>query len=204
MILKNELASRIKARAAAIDISISSLEHQAGYSPGMFSRWLASEKEDFNVLTKLEKVADILGMTMDELLGRSQKVGTSEKSGNIVSNDPILYLTKATSNRTVTWSKLAAEDELQLQLDQIPTSKHDLSYSSAWWVRTADTYLLLVAYCDDATDLTQSLELSLYCVVGHGLPLAPVLCDDEESLYSLFGQVCIWQAFHSIGFETQK
>lgn len=75
-----ELIDRIKSIASAKGISIKNLEDAAGLGRGTIYKWETSSPR----LDKLLQVADVLGVSIDEILGIKKEPAESELDDQIV------------------------------------------------------------------------------------------------------------------------
>lgn len=190
MVQKKRLAAKIKSQAAAQNKSISALERYAGCSQGLISRWAAAaEEEEFGVLSKLSAMADYLELSLDQLLDREER-----GQACMGSTDPICRLLELTMSHDVQWVKLEAENELQLNPEDIPPAKSGRMYSEAWWLLQNGCYFVLASYCDDQSDVSEPIELDVYCVLGHGFPIYPLAGAEPSVLRELYIQLRIQQA----------
>ena len=191
VIQKGTLGEAIRDHAALKGISISALERESGYSPGMISRWIAAGDEDYNALSKLVTLADQLGVSLDELLGQ-KKSDFSEASPN----DPISQLQAETCNGQLTWLPWEPEDNSPAA-GLIPACESGRPCCGGWWTERKQLKFLLVQYCDDLQDEDEILELCLYCTPGHRLPVLPILSKSPSALPELYTQILLIASFGS-------
>lgn len=189
MIQKRKLAANIKQLAAEKNKSIAALERFCGCSQGLISRWAASESDEFSVLTKLTAMAEFLDVSLDELLGRGPP--PASQTGM---TDPIPRLFELTCSNAVQWHKLEADDESQIDPAELPPTQSGRMFSDAWWLLIDNCYFVLAAFCDDMSDTLESIELAVYCVVGHGIPVYPLPITNLAELQSLYVQLRIQNA----------
>lgn len=188
MVLKSDLAAKIKQLCSDKGISLSTLEREAGYSLGMISRWAASS-EDFNVFTKLLYIADRLDVTVDELLGR-QKIPS--QAGR-VPETPLEPLLEATCSSTLPWTGVSPAGLPGGA--QFPCAESGRPLCGVWWCAYRGLHLALCAYCDDPDDPLEPMDLALYATPGHGIPPGPVPVPDGAALQTLYTQVLLQLAF---------
>ena len=202
MIKKKMLAAKLKRLATEKNISIAAMERYAHCSQGLVSRWAASDGEEFGILSKLAAMADYLGVPLSELLEQDNQ----EQSRTINSADPIQRLLELTLSGMAIWAKLEAENELQLDLEDLPPSKSGRMFSEGWWLLMDGCYFVLAAYCDDQSDLLEPIEFSIYCVLSHGIPIYPLPETNPANLQTLYIQLRIQRALGiaSIVPETQE
>lgn len=196
VVQKGALGETIRDFALSKDISISSLERTAGYSPGMISRWIAAGSEDYYSLSKLVTLADLLEVSLDELVGRQQETPPQNDS-----NDPALYLKAETCAGQLTWNAWRPDDSPAFA-DPIPSHKSDRPCCGGWWTQRKGLKFLLAAFCDDIDDEDEPLELSLYCTPGHKFPLLPVPDTVSAALPDLYTQILYASAFTPDGGLT--
>ena len=79
-IRKEVLGERVRNFAATRGIPISALEKESGFSAGMISRWIAAGNEDYNALSKLVNLSDLLGVSLVELVGRQNSHPSQSKT----------------------------------------------------------------------------------------------------------------------------
>lgn len=184
VIEKGALGTRIRDMAQRKNILLSTLERQAGYSVGMISRWVTAGTEDFNVLAKLVTMADLLDVSMDELVGREFKLAQADEPGPNHSSSPLPHLLAATRSGALKWKFSFVEDVLPPTLLQ----EHSRALYGGWQVRVNNLKFLLAVFCDDFQDDDEVMELSLYCLPGHQLPPSAIsspCVDDLAELYTL-------------------
>lgn len=187
--LKKEFAERIKNKCQKKGISISDLEQKAGYSIGMISRWQSSS-DDFAVLSKIIIMAEILGITVDELLGiANTQIERSES--DLCSFRDLLEDTRSGKFR---WNNLKNDVTFPINQNDIPLSDGGKPIYEAWYVQVNLLYVLLVAYCDNIDDLNEQIELSAYGILGHSMPISRIPVN-ESQLKELYMQIQIQAAF---------
>lgn len=189
VIQKGVLGATVRDWAAMKGIPISTLERESGYSPGMISRWIAAGKEDYNALSKLVTLADQLGISLDELVGR-QKDDAAKAS----SNDLISQIRAETCDGRLTWLPWKPEDNCPVT-SPIPACESGRSCCGGWWAERDQLKILLVQFCDDLQDEDELLELCLYCTPGHGLPVLPLVTKYSSALSELYTWICLIASF---------
>lgn len=189
IIRKGILGERVKDCAMAKRIPISTLEREAGYSPGMISRWIAAGDEDYNALTKLVKLADLLGVSLDELVGR--KAG---EISAVMLNSPIPQLQAETCTGQLLWFPWQPDSGLPAG-GIVPVCKSGRSCGGGWWTDRKGLKFMLTCFCDDIRDEDEHLELYLHCTPGHGLPLVCIVPDSDATLSELYTQILLRATF---------
>lgn len=193
---KKELAQRIKNLCQEKGLSVNSVESDAGYSTGMISRWCsAGDEEDFNVLSKLVTMADILEVSVDDLLGLSK---TREVLVQEENTDIFFSLIKATMDNRLTWNELESEKRQQLFGNQLTDSERGRMISKTWYTMQGDVFFALVSYCDDLADFNELLELEVYVLVGHGIAPFSLQTSNAEMLQTLYGYIQCRAALQSL------
>lgn len=186
-IYKRKLAQDIKSICQKKDISIPNLETAVGYSPGMISRWASSSAdEDFNVLSKLVTMANILDVSVDTLLGIPKNADPLVYSEN---SDIFSTLTEATVNGNLIWNMLDSQNNQLPFSNQILNSESDRVIAEKWYTTQEKVSFILVSYCDDLADFNEPLELVLYGFVGHGIALLPLRSTNPKSLHTLYAYI---------------
>lgn len=186
VVQKGALGQTIRDFALSKGISISSLERNAGYSPGMISRWISAGSEDYSSLSKLVTLADLLGVSLDELVGRQREALPGNDS-----NDPALRLKAETCAGQLTWWP----DDNPAFAASIPPHKSGRPCCGGWWTQWNKLKFLLAAFCDDIDDEDEPLELSLYYTSGHKAALFPVTNAASAALSDLYTQILYVSAF---------
>lgn len=204
MILKKDLASRIKYFCSQKGISVAEAERKCGYSLGMISSRWASSPDDFGVLSKLTTLAEVLGISIDELLGVSSKpVQEKPPAANTGATELLLL---GTVQSKIKWEKLGLDEceELQISPLQFSGSKSGKHFAEAWRNSNETVNFLLVAFCDDQSDLSEPMELELFSVIGHGLPLYQTANVTQSGLQQLYVQICeqaalrqLWESIYA-------
>lgn len=193
IILKKDLGERIKRLAGEKNISLSSIEAQAGYSLGMLTRWTnASENENFEIFSKLVTIASILGVSVDELLGVSEPQAGVNRSENL-----LLRMTTSTKGAALQWAE--TDWKTAEELSQQEPEEHALA--GAWSAERERLRFLLAAYCDDLDDVEEPMNLRLYALAGHGIP--PQLIQGETTLLqALYIAIQLQAAHQSLARDT--
>lgn len=187
--IKKEFAERIKKLCQQKGISISDLEQKAGYSIGMISRWQSSS-DDFAVLSKIIIMAEILGVTVDELLGiANAQIERSERG-----SCSFVALLEGTRSGELKWNNVNNTTTFPINKNDIPLSDGGKSIYEMWYVQVNSIYVLLVAYCDNIDDLNEQIELSVYGILGHSMPIGRISVK-EIQLKELYVQIQIQEAF---------
>lgn len=189
VIQKGILGEAIRDFAAARDISISSLEKNAGYSPGMVSRWIAAGTEDYSSLSKLVTLADLLNVSLDDLVSRKREA--LPKDGP---SDPVSRLEAETLAGQLVWWGWQPDNGLS-PAGPIPNHKSDRLCCGGWQTQRDNLDFLLVLFCDDIDDDDEPMEIELYCTPGHKLPLFPVPDTSPAALSNLYTQILLSDAF---------
>lgn len=189
-IRKKDLANRIKYFCGLKGISIAEAERKCGYSVGMISSRWASSPEDFGVLSKLSILAELLGVSIDELLGLKEE--SPQKSVPAANTGPVELLLLGTVQGIIQWKKLGLDEceELQISPLKFPNSKNGRLFAEAWWNNNENMNFLLASFCDDQGDLSEPMELELFSVVGHGLPICQTANVSQSALQQLYVQIC--------------
>lgn len=195
IVKKKILAQTIKNAAMNQGKSISTVEAFAGYSPGTFSRWISSENDEFGVLTKICAVADCLQMPLDELLGRFSAQPTGEKNSD---KSPISVLCGATASNKVLWNKQTEKNIWALITKKFPTSEAGRSLCDIWDTSIDGVAFYLVLYSDDFDDSEESIDFSLLCSVGHGLPPYKIDVEEIDILQQIYTLLRAQQALTSL------
>lgn len=193
IVRKGVLGETIRNFAAVKDLSISSLEKNAGYSPGMISRWIAAGPEDYYSLSKLVALADLLDVSLDELVRRQRN---TEPKGSL--SDPVLCLMDETRSGRLVWWKWRLDDDMS-QAGPAPTHESGRPCCGGWQTRRDHLEFLLALFCDDVDDEDEPMELSLYCTPGHRLPLFAVPDAVPDALSNLYTQILFVDAFAERG-----
>lgn len=197
-IYKKEFAQHIKSLCQEKGITVNSLETDAGYSPGMISRWgAAKDNEDFNVLSKLVTMANILEVSVDSLLGLSK---TKEVLGQGENTDIFFNLATATMDNRLIWNELESEKKQLLFGDQLLDSERGRTISKIWCTLQGDISFALVSFCDDLADFSEPLELELYVLTGHGIAPFPLQTDKMETLQTLYAYIQYKAALQSLSY----
>lgn len=189
IIQKGVLGETVRDFAAAKDISISSLEKKAGYSPGMISRWIAAGSEDYNSLSKLVTLADLLDVSLDELVKRRREDLPKDNP-----SDPVSRLETETRTGQLVWWGWQPDDGLSLA-DAIPIHEGGRPCCGGWRTRRDNLEFFLALFCDDIGDEDEPIELNLYCTPGHKLPLFLVPDASSAALSNLYTQILFADAF---------
>lgn len=188
-IRKGVLGERVRDLAAAKGIPISALERDSGFSAGMVSRWIAAGKEDYNALSKLVNLSSLLGVSLDELIGR--------ETGDLpaaVMNSPIPQLQSETCARQLIWSPWQPDSGFPVTAS-LPTCKSGRPCCGGWWSERKELKFILTCFCDDIQDDDEPLELSLHCTPGHKLPLICVTSGTDPALSELYAQILLIATF---------
>lgn len=184
MIRKNDFAARIKQYCVQKGLSISELEKNVGYSAGMISRW-SGTREDFGILTKLVAMADFLDLSLDEMVGREEKVNAPPQNTETKMQRPVQFLMDQTNAHQLVWEQISCEDGKSSFLGPIPDILEGTDYAGAFWCQCEDIYFVLVRYCDNLEDMNEVMVLTLYCTAGHGFPLVQIP-EDATVLHTLY------------------
>lgn len=185
IIQKGVLGETVRNFAIEKDISISTLEKKAGYSPGMVSRWIAAGSEDYCSLSKLVTLADLLDVSLDELVSRQQETVLEGRS-----HTPVLRLMDETrSGQLVWWAWQPKDDGL------VPERESGRPCCGGWQTKRDNLEFFLALFCDDIDDEDELMELTLYCAPGHKLPLFPIPNASLAELSTLYTQILLVDAF---------
>ncbi len=184
-IRKRVLGERVRDFAAARGIPISVLEKESGFSAGMVSRWIAAGNEDYNALSKLVNLSDLLRVSLDELVGRQ----TSDLPATVV-NSPIPQLQSETCSRQLTWFPWQPDSGFPVTAP-LPICKSGRLCCGGWWSEWKELKFILTCFCDDMQDDDEPLELSLHCTPGHKLPLICVTSGPDSALSELYTQILL-------------
>ena len=200
IIHKKKLAQDIKRICQKKEISIPALEAAVGYSPGMISRWASSsDDEDFNVLSKLVTMANILEVSVDNLLGVQKDKETISQTEN---SDIFSILTQATVSGRLVWNVLDPQKN-QLPFGyQLPDSESSRIVAKAWYTVQENVTFTLVSYCDDMADFNEPLELVLYGFVGHGIAPLQLHAPEPKFLHTLYAYIQFIAASKSLLYAT--
>lgn len=191
VVQKGGLGETVRDFALSKGISISSLERSAGYSPGMISRWIAAGPEDYFSLSKLVALADLLEVSLDELVGRQREALPKKDL-----NNPASRLKTETCAGQLTWSVWQPDDKLAFA-DSLPPNKSSRPCCGGWWTQREELKFLIAVFCDDIDDEEEPLELGLYYTPGHKLPLFPVPETVADALPDLYAQILYASSFAS-------
>jgi len=189
IIRKGILGERVRDYAAAKGIPISALERDSGFSAGMVSRWIAAGNEDYNVLSKLVNLSDLLGVSLDELIGR--------QAGDLFAvtvNSPIPQLQSETCAGQLLWFPWKPDGGFPLAVP-LPTCKSGRPCCSGWWSERRGLKFILTCFCDDIQDDDEQLELTLHCTPGHKIPLICVAPGPDGALSELYTQILLISTF---------
>lgn len=196
IIQKGVLGETIRGFAAAKDISISNLEKKSGYSSGMISRWIAAGAEDYSSLSKLVTLADLLDVSLDELVRRQRE--TAPKGGP---GDPVLRLMDETRSEQLLWWEWRPNDGL-LPTGLAPSHESGRPCCGGWQTQRDSLKFLLALFSDDIDDEDEPVELNLYCTPGHRLPLLPIPNASPDALSNLYTQILFTDSFAAQGERT--
>lgn len=208
MIRKKDLANRIKSLCNQKGISITEAERKSGYSVGMISSRWASSPDDFGVLTKLTILAEVLGVSTDELLGLQRE--PAREHSPVAGTGAAELLLHGTARGGIKWKKLGLDEceELHISPLELQGAKSGRLFAEAWLSSSEHTNFLLTAFCDDLGDLSEPMELELFSVVGHGLPPCQTSNVSQRALQSLYVQICEQSALcrlrESVYMEASK
>lgn len=203
MIKKAVLASRIRELAAQQGIAIADLEREAGYSPGMVSRWAASGDEDFGALTKLSNVSKRLGVTVDSLLtDKNTEKNSTLETGD---SDSTKILLDATIQNRLEWMKLEANEEKKVELLELTKleSANGRAFAEAWQSCFEHCEFIVVAFCDDIQDLAEPIEVALFYSIGNNFPMSRA-DEDSAPLRTLYVTLRAQNALDHIKSMTQS
>lgn len=187
VIQKGDLGEAVKDLAAVRGISISALERAVGYSPGMISRWIAAGPEDYNSLSRLVAMADLLEVSLDELIGRR-----SMPQGG--ANGIASRLEAETRTEQLSWSAWQPGSTL-VPKDSMPVHESGRLCCGGWWAQRDSLKFVLALFCDDIDDEDEPMELGLYCTPGHNFPLFSVPDVSSDTLPTLYAQILMVNAF---------
>lgn len=191
VVLKKFLGDRIKRLATDRGISLSSLEVQSGYSLGMITRWTnADEDENFEIFSKLATIADILGVSVGELLGVEDP---KSKAPYVEKPKLISRITVATEEKRLQWMETNWELLDELPLKQ-PQESEERTLAGRWSAECGRLRFLLVTYCDDPDDVEEPMSFQLYAVAGHGIPAQPIEGETSE-LRTLYMEIQLQAAY---------
>lgn len=188
IIQKAALGETVRDLAAEKGIPISVVERESGYSPGMISRWITAGGES-GTLSKLVTMADLLGASLDELVGRQ-----SNSFSKAPSSDPVSCLQAETVSGQLMWLQWSPDDNSPVSCP-IPACDSGRPFCGGWWTERGQLKFLLVRFCEDMQDDDEELELYLYCTPGHKLPLYPVASKSLSALHNLYTQIILTAAF---------
>lgn len=189
VIQKGDLGEAVKDFAAAQGISISTLEREAGYSPGMISRWISAGEEDYSSLSKLVTMADLLEISLDKLVGRKReslpRVGVDSSASRLEAE---------TRTGRLTWSAWRSGGT-SASRGLIPVHESGRLCCGGWWTQRNCLKFVLALFCDDVEDEDEPMDLGLYCTPGHKLPLFPVPDASSDTLSALYAQILLVDTF---------
>lgn len=189
VVRKGVLGDRIRTYAAAKGIPISTLERETKLSAGMISRWIAAGDEDYYALSKLVNLCDLLGVSLDEIVGRQ----ANDVSAAAVIN-PIPQLQRETCARQLLWYPWGPDSGFPVATSP-PGPKSGRPCCGGWWAERKKLTFILTCFCDDIQDDDEPLELGLYCTPGHKLPLVYVPQDSDNLLSQLYTQILLFADF---------
>lgn len=193
IILKKVLGERIKRLAGEKNISLSSIETQAGYSLGMFTRWTnASENENFEIFSKLTTIASILEVSIDELLGVSGPRAEAPRSENL-----LFSMTASTKEAVLRW----VETDWKTAKELPQPESEEYAPAGAWSAERGRLRFLLAAYCNDLDDAEEPMNLRLYALAGHGIPPQPIQ-GETAALQALYIAIQLQAAHQSLVNDT--
>lgn len=188
-IRKGVLGERVRNFAATRGMPISALEKESGFSAGMISRWIAAGNEDYSALSKLANLSDLLGVSLDELVGRQN----SDLPAAVV-NSPIPKLQSETRAGHLTWFPWQPDSGLPVTAS-LPVCKSGRPCCGGWWSERKELNFILTCFCDDMQDDNEPLELSLHCTPGHKIPLIYVTSGFDPALSELYAQILLAATF---------
>lgn len=188
-IQKGALGERIRDFAAAKGIPISSLERKSGLSAGMISRWIAAGNEEYNALSKLVNLSDLLEVSLDELVGRQ-----AGDSPGVVGNYPIPQLQSETCARQLAWFPWQPDSGFPVTASP-PTCESGRPCCGGWWSERKGLKFILTCFCDDMQEDDEPMEFSLHCTPGHSLPLICVTSNTDPALPELYTQILLIATF---------
>ncbi|GEM_PF-4018858 len=190
MVNKKDLAKRIKLLGEKKNITLPELERLAQYSPGIFSRWLATDKdEDFSILTKMVTIANQLDVTLDQLiLGREKSFNKNDLQYDITSLNGLI---KYTNLNKLIWTKLTEMKDIGLSHNQLPQNDNGMPVAEKWYVHFDGTYFLMISYCNDIDDPNEEIDLLLCGTVGHGMPISVIATVEKHILQELYNCIRI-------------
>lgn len=192
VIQKGKVGEKVKARTAELGKSISAVERESGLSPGMVSRWIAAGSEDYSTLSKLATMADLLEMSLDDLVGRSANVSCSNATEGQI--DQLRWETYAGRLEWVPWQ---STEDFSADIS-IPSQNGERPCCGGWWAEREGLKFLLICFCDDMQDENERLDLELYCTPGHNIPLFAVAQSTSTELSGLYTQILLKASFSTI------
>lgn len=196
VILKKTLGERIKRLAGEKNISLSFLESQAGYSAGMITRWNnVSEKENFEIFSKLATIAVILDVSIDELLGMKEFCGKT-----VVPQEANLISCMTTSTKAAKLHWVETDWKSAEELPRLSASEEHASAIS-WLAERGRIQFLLTSYCDDLDDEKEPMSLQLYVLAGHGI-LPQLIQAESAALHALYMAIQIQAVQQSLANDT--
>lgn len=200
VVYKKALGERIKRLAAKRNIPLSRLESQVGYSLGMFTRWTnAEDDENFEIFSKLAKIAGILGVTVDELLGLGESKEDNSRAGRA---DLISCILDSTEAKKLQWMEIDWKI-----VEELPTKPflepEERTPTGAWSVERGRLRFVLVAYCDDLDDEDEPMGLRMYALAGHGIPPQPIQAE-TTALQALYMMIQLQAAYQSLVDDTME
>lgn len=190
-IYKGVLGERVRDYAAAKGIPISTLEKDSGFSAGMVSRWIAAGNEDYNALSKLANLSDLLGVTLDELIGRQTNDLPMAVGSSLL---PRLQSETCTGQlRWLSWNPEGGFPVAALP----PTCESGRLCCGGWWTERSGLKFILTCFCDDIQDDDERLELCLQCTPGHNMQPFCIALGSDDALCKLYTQIRLISTFAS-------
>lgn len=167
---QEKLVSNIKRICGEKGISISTMEKDLLFSQGLISRWSRMNPS----ITKIISVADYLGVSLDELVGRKEVVQQTSF---------LEKLLNATKNNSLSWKPLGCKKEFLHPL-QFFKEIREVDWVCGY-CEFGEAYFLIEGYVDDDDKVE---NLSIYIIPD--LDSAPVLQNiDEEEVLLLFDEI---------------
>ena len=193
VVYERALAKQIWHFCVKKEISITSLESEAGCSQGMISRWMSADiGEDFAIFPKLLAIADLFGITMEEFLNPGQTEPSPMLSEFC---DFTNCLLNATKYGKLTWRRLNVSNETRTLLEQVPAPKSSQSIADMWIAEQNRISFLLILWC---SDIDNTIEFELYVFVGHSIPPYAPYANGKRELQELYTYLRIQCAYQSI------
>lgn len=185
---QDSLVKNIKKICGEKEISLRMLEADLEFSPGLISRWTRMNPS----IAKIISVADYLGVSVDELLGRATEIRQL---------DFLQKLLLDTKNRKLIWKPLGCK------VDFISSLQFLREIRETGWVCGYCEFKEACFLIEGFVDSDEKVEgLKIYIIPD--LDSAPVLQDiDEEEILPLFDEIrndIIWRCDENKAEKIRK